>query len=51
MGGLGGGHYTAYGKNAVDGEWYYYNDESVSRASEKEAVTRKAYLLFYQLDA
>lgn len=24
-GGLGGGHYTAYGKSFVDGEWYEYN--------------------------
>ena len=24
-GGLGGGHYTAYAKNFVDGQWYNYN--------------------------
>lgn len=51
MGGLGGGHYTAYGKNANDGQWYYFNDESVSRCRDaSEAVTRSAYLLFYRLD-
>jgi ubiquitin carboxyl-terminal hydrolase 4/11/15 len=26
-GGLGGGHYTAFAKNWVDGEWYEYNGE------------------------
>jgi ubiquitin carboxyl-terminal hydrolase 4/11 len=26
-GGLGGGHYTAYAKNFVDGQWYNYNGE------------------------
>lgn len=26
-GGLGGGHYTAFAKNFVDGEWYEYNGE------------------------
>ena len=51
MGGLGGGHYTAYGKNANDGQWYYFNDEAVSRCRDaSEAVTRSAYLLFYRLD-
>ena len=27
-GGLGGGHYTAFAKNFIDGEWYSYNGES-----------------------
>ncbi|KAI0481593.1 hypothetical protein F4859DRAFT_425947 [Xylaria cf. heliscus] len=31
-GGLGGGHYTAYAKNFIDGQWYSYN----------------AYMLFYR---
>ncbi|KAI0971631.1 hypothetical protein F4678DRAFT_70075 [Xylaria arbuscula] len=26
-GGLGGGHYTAYAKSFVDGQWYSYNDD------------------------
>lgn len=26
-GGLGGGHYTAFAKNFIDGEWYEYNGE------------------------
>lgn len=24
-GGLGGGHYTAYAQNFVDGKWYYFD--------------------------
>ena len=28
-GGLGGGHYTAYARNFVDGEWYEYNGELI----------------------
>ena len=29
-GGLGGGHYTAFAKNFIDGEWYEYNGKLVS---------------------
>ncbi|OTB20291.1 hypothetical protein K445DRAFT_7081 [Daldinia sp. EC12] len=47
-GGLGGGHYTAHAKNFVDGQWYTYNDSSVSRASPDRIVDSSAYLLFYR---
>lgn len=48
-GGLGGGHYTAYAKNYVDGKWYNYNDSSVSAVSDPSSViTTAAYLLFYK---
>ncbi|XP_061689922.1 ubiquitin carboxyl-terminal hydrolase 4 [Syngnathoides biaculeatus] len=47
-GGMGGGHYTAYGKNKVDGKWYYFDDSSVSSSSEDQIVTKEAYVLFYQ---
>ncbi|UKZ54970.1 hypothetical protein TrVGV298_008785 [Trichoderma virens] len=48
-GGLGGGHYTAYAKNFVDGRWYNYNDSSVSAVSDPSSVvTSAAYLLFYR---
>ena len=30
MGGLGGGHYTAYGKNPEENKWYCFNDSSCS---------------------
>uniref|UniRef100_A0A4W5L550 Ubiquitin carboxyl-terminal hydrolase 4 n=1 Tax=Hucho hucho TaxID=62062 RepID=A0A4W5L550_9TELE len=47
-GGMGGGHYTAYGKNNADGKWHYFDDSSVSAASEDQIVTKAAYVLFYQ---
>ncbi|CAG9937843.1 unnamed protein product, partial [Clonostachys rosea f. rosea IK726] len=48
-GGLGGGHYTAYAKNFMDGRWYNYNDSSVSQVSDPSSVvTSAAYLLFYR---
>ncbi|KAI6785739.1 ubiquitin carboxyl-terminal hydrolase 4/11 [Emericellopsis cladophorae] len=48
-GGLGGGHYTAYAKNFMDGKWYNYNDSSVSQVSDPQTVvTNAAYLLFYR---
>lgn len=47
-GGLGGGHYTAYGKNHFDEKWYDFNDSSVSSASGREIVSSAAYVLFYK---
>ena len=46
-GGTGGGHYTAVCKN-IDGNWYSYNDSSVSLASASSAVSSAAYVLFYR---
>ena len=46
-GGTGGGHYTAVCKN-IDGNWYGYNDSSVSHASASSAISRAAYVLFYR---
>ncbi|XP_075795728.1 ubiquitin carboxyl-terminal hydrolase 4 isoform X1 [Pelodiscus sinensis] len=47
-GAMGVGHYTAYAKNDVNGRWYYFDDSSVSLASEDQIVTKAAYVLFYQ---
>uniref|UniRef100_A0A669QJB2 Ubiquitin carboxyl-terminal hydrolase n=1 Tax=Phasianus colchicus TaxID=9054 RepID=A0A669QJB2_PHACC len=47
-GAMGVGHYTAYAKNKVNGKWYYFDDSSVSLASEDQIVTKAAYVLFYQ---
>ncbi|XP_077679180.1 ubiquitin carboxyl-terminal hydrolase 4 isoform X2 [Eretmochelys imbricata] len=47
-GAMGVGHYTAYAKNKVNGKWYYFDDSSVSMASEDQIVTKAAYVLFYQ---
>jgi len=43
-----GGHYTASCKN-IDGNWYDYNDSSVSTISDpKSVVTDAAYVLYYR---
>ncbi|KAL7319478.1 hypothetical protein PS15m_002608 [Mucor circinelloides] len=47
-GGMGGGHYTAFVQNIDDGEWYEYNDSSVTAMSDKDVKTSAAYLLFYK---
>lgn len=49
FGGLGGGHYTAYAKNAVQNAWYSFDDALVTQTSSTNIVTRSAYVLFYQL--
>jgi ubiquitin carboxyl-terminal hydrolase 8 len=47
-GGVLGGHYTCYVKNA-NGKWYHYNDTMVSEVSlPKSIVSPKAYVLFYR---
>ena len=46
-GGVLGGHYTAYIKNA-NGKWYHFNDTSVTEVeSQDSVVSTKAYCLFY----
>ncbi|TWW59683.1 Ubiquitin carboxyl-terminal hydrolase 43 [Takifugu flavidus] len=47
-GGMHGGHYTAYCRNSVDGQWYSYDDSSVDLIPEEEVCTRGAYILFYE---
>jgi len=47
-GGVMGGHYTAYVKNA-NGKWYHFNDTSVSEVALIDSiVSPKAYVLFYR---
>lgn len=47
-GGVMGGHYTSYVKNA-NGKWYHFNDTSVTELGMNETViTPKAYVLFYR---
>lgn len=49
-GGLSGGHYTAYAKNSLDGDWYSFNDSNVSKIRNAESiVSSSVYTLFYQL--
>ncbi|TMW65897.1 hypothetical protein Poli38472_003662 [Pythium oligandrum] len=47
QGALGGGHYTAYAKNFLDDQWYFYDDERVRVVEESKVVSPSAYLLFY----
>ena len=47
-GGVMGGHYPAYVKNA-NGTWYHFNDTSVSEVGLQESIiSPKAYVLFYR---
>lgn len=47
-GGVSGGHYTAFVKNA-NGTWYHFNDTSVAEVARPESiVTANAYVLFYR---
>lgn len=49
VGSLGSGHYTAYGKNRFDDNWYEFNDSSCRRISERalRSNSSSSYLLFY----
>ena len=46
-GGVLGGHYWAYVKNA-NGKWYNFNDTQVSEINQNSLITEKAYCLFYR---
>lgn len=47
-GGVNGGHYTAYVKNA-NGNWYHFNDTMVTEVTKlDDIVSPKAYVLFYK---
>ncbi|CAN8096704.1 unnamed protein product [Discula destructiva] len=50
MGGLGGGHYTAFAKNFQDNKWYKFDDTHVSAPinNTRSMITGHAYLLFYR---
>ncbi len=47
FGGVGGGHYTACGKN--NGKWYDFNDSSVNGTNSNSVVKNSAYMLFFRL--
>ncbi|KAG0236549.1 CSN-associated deubiquitinating enzyme Ubp12 [Actinomortierella wolfii] len=49
MGGLGGGHYTAFAKNAKSDEWFNFDDSHVSPMNKLDSIkSSNAYLLFYR---
>lgn len=55
---MGGGHYTAHGlvtsasddgtEPRPDGEWFYFNDSSATKADVKDFDNRACYILFYR---
>ena len=48
MGGVAGGHYTAFSKSSPTNEWYCFNDSNVSAINESMIVSSSAYCLFYR---
>ena len=47
MGGLGGGHYTAYARR--DGRWFNFNDSQVTEVADTSRIVgTAAYVLFYK---
>jgi ubiquitin C-terminal hydrolase len=47
MGDVGGGHYTAYIKNA-NNKWYEFNDTNVREIPEQAVVSPQSYCFFYR---
>ncbi|XP_029015059.1 ubiquitin carboxyl-terminal hydrolase 31 isoform X2 [Betta splendens] len=47
-GNMHGGHYTAYCKNSIDGQWYCFDDSEVSPIADDAVCQQTAYILFYQ---
>ncbi|TSS23697.1 Ubiquitin carboxyl-terminal hydrolase 31 [Bagarius yarrelli] len=47
-GNMHGGHYTAYCKNSIDGQWYCFDDSEVQPMPDEEVCHQTAYILFYQ---
>ena len=48
IGGINGGHYTAFCKNQLDGNWYKFDDSNVKKLEEGGVCNKNAYLLFYR---
>ncbi|XP_067672769.1 ubiquitin carboxyl-terminal hydrolase 43-like [Haliotis asinina] len=47
-GNMNGGHYTAFCKNPIDGQWHEYDDTRVKDIPQSQVTSKAAYLLFYQ---
>ncbi|KAH8400876.1 hypothetical protein KR009_001608 [Drosophila setifemur] len=45
---VGGGHYTCYARNALNGRWYNFDDQFVTEVTPETVATCQAYVLFYQ---
>jgi len=44
----GGGHYTSYAYNSLNGNWYHYDDSIVSEVDPATVSNAEAYVLFYK---
>lgn len=42
------GHYTSYTKHIESEEWYFYNDETATKATPGPEDYSNAYILFYK---
>ncbi|CAI4233287.1 unnamed protein product [Auanema sp. JU1783] len=42
------GHYLAYCRNESDGNWYEFDDATVTKLDSAYVLTKEAYVLFYQ---
>jgi len=48
MGGMGGGHYTAYAKNLDNKQWYHLDDSRTSKVNNVQSIVGSAaYVLYY----
>ncbi|EER02946.1 ubiquitin specific protease, putative, partial [Perkinsus marinus ATCC 50983] len=45
-GSLRSGHYTATCRNRTDGEWYNFDDETVTKVETSDVITEEAYCIF-----
>ncbi|XP_030558298.1 ubiquitin carboxyl-terminal hydrolase 20 [Drosophila novamexicana] len=45
---VGGGHYTCYARNALNGRWYEFDDQLVMEVTPDVVQNCQAYVLFYQ---
>lgn len=49
MGGMGGGHYTAYVKTpAMENTWVEFDDSDVSKTDKNGVISASSYVLFYR---
>ncbi len=48
IGGLSGGHYTAYAKNLENDRWYSFDDSHCELVPEHAVKTSRAYVVFYR---
>ena len=44
----GGGHYTSYGLNYVNEQWYEFDDQYVTEVDMQQVENCEAYVLFYR---